>query len=390
MRRSGKYATLRNLTFVFALIQIVWLVWFFYTGKGGGQELVAHVLPIALTLQILFMYQADYLYKWLPPAANHAIVALYIGICVYSFVYFYFEFERIAIYAQGSYTHGDFIVGLLMFLLVMELSRLAHPVLFWTNVVLVVYTLWGYLSPVDFFWHPGTIVLSRHHVEHGRTVDRHLRALRPARAHVDRGLPAARRRRERLRGAARDDQRGAHHRRTLAAAYSADRGRGVERDRHDQRLGLGQRRCGRHHHHPADDPLRRSRHVCRGGRDLGLDGRPDHAADDGGRRVPDVGISRRALLGRGGARLLARLRLLRFDRRRRLSAVRAAAAARSDRSAGRAALRQGQDDDLLLLGALPALPHGLCRQGRTDRRALHRDLHVCPAGRGVSLLQVRA
>ncbi|HZN28322.1 MAG TPA: TRAP transporter fused permease subunit, partial [Xanthobacteraceae bacterium] len=66
------------------------------------------------------------------------------------------EFERIAIYAQGSYTRQDFIVGLLMFLLVMELSRLAHPVLFWTNVVLVVYTLWGHLSPIDFFWHPGT------------------------------------------------------------------------------------------------------------------------------------------------------------------------------------------------------------------------------------------
>ena len=272
---------------------------------------------------------------------------------------------------------SDFIVGLLMFLLVMELSRLAHPVLFWTNVVLVVYTLWGYLSPIDFFWHPGTIVLSRHHVEHGRTVDRHLRPLRPARAHLNRGLPAARRRRERLRGAARDDQRGAHHRRTLAAAHSADRGRGVECDRHDQRLGLGQRRRGRHHHHPADDPLRRSRHVCRGGRDLGLDGRPDHAADDGGRRVPDVGISRRSLLGRGGARLL-----------RSPSSTTSRSASPSiscacgllprdrDRAAGRSDLRQGQDHDLPVVGALPALPHGLCRQGRTDRRALHRDLHV--------------
>ena len=57
---------------------------------------------------------------------------------------------------KGSFTQQDFIVGLLMFLLVMELSRLAHPVLFWTNVVMVVYTLWGYLSPIDFFWHPGT------------------------------------------------------------------------------------------------------------------------------------------------------------------------------------------------------------------------------------------
>src|SRR5262245_11337094 len=151
-----KHATLKNMTFVFALIQFVWLVWFFYTGLGGAQELVAHVMSIALILQILFMYQENYFYKWLPPIANHLAVAVYIGICVYSFVYFYFEFERIAIYAQGSYTQQDYIVGLLMFLLVMELSRLAHPILFWTNVVMVVYTLWGYLSPIDFFWHPGT------------------------------------------------------------------------------------------------------------------------------------------------------------------------------------------------------------------------------------------
>jgi TRAP transporter 4TM/12TM fusion protein len=152
----GKHVTLQNLTFVLASIQLVWLIWFFYTGLRGGQELVAHLMPIALTLQILFMYQGGYLYKRLPPIANHLLVALYIGICAYSFVYFYYEFERIAIYAQGSFTQQDFIVGLLMFLLVMELSRLAHSVLFWTNVVLVVYTMWGYLSPLDFFWHPGT------------------------------------------------------------------------------------------------------------------------------------------------------------------------------------------------------------------------------------------
>ena len=46
--------------------------------------------------------------------------------------------------------------GLLIFLLVMELSRLAHPMLFWINFVMIFYTLWGFLSPVDFFWHPGT------------------------------------------------------------------------------------------------------------------------------------------------------------------------------------------------------------------------------------------
>jgi TRAP transporter 4TM/12TM fusion protein len=156
MRDAVKnYATLRNLTFVLALVQTVWLVWFFYTGLGGGLELVARMMSITLSLQILFMYQTDYLYKRLPPAANHALVIVYLAICLYAFIYFHYEYERIAVYAQGTFTQHDFVVGLLVFLLVMELSRLAHPVLFWTNIVLIAYTMWGFLSPIDFFWHPG-------------------------------------------------------------------------------------------------------------------------------------------------------------------------------------------------------------------------------------------
>ncbi|MPZ58369.1 MAG: TRAP transporter fused permease subunit [Rhizobiales bacterium] len=146
---------LGNLIFVFALTQFVWLVWYFYTGLGGPQELVARVMSIALILQVLFMYRDNYFYKWLPPAANHAIIAVYIAICLYAFYHFHYEFERIAIYSQGSYSTQDYIVGLLVFLLVMELTRMAHPILFWVNVIMVVYTLWGFLSPLDFFWHPG-------------------------------------------------------------------------------------------------------------------------------------------------------------------------------------------------------------------------------------------
>jgi TRAP transporter 4TM/12TM fusion protein len=154
--RIKRVATIGNLILFFSLIQFVWLVWYFYTGYGGAQELVARVMSIALILQILFMSRQGYLYPWLPPRANDALVALYIGICLYAFAYFLHEYEDIAIWRQGSYTTQDFVVGLLVFLLVMELSRLAHPVLFWINLVLIFYTLWGYLSPIDFFWHPGT------------------------------------------------------------------------------------------------------------------------------------------------------------------------------------------------------------------------------------------
>ena len=141
---------LNNLFFVLALIQTAWLVWFFYTGLGGALELTVRVLSIALILQMLFMYQQEYFYKWLPPVINHIMVVVYIGICIYALIYFYFEYERIAIYSQGTYTQQDFIVGLLMFLLVMELSRLAHPVLFWpVGNYLIIYRLVSASAPIE-------------------------------------------------------------------------------------------------------------------------------------------------------------------------------------------------------------------------------------------------
>lgn len=150
-----RYFTLKNLTFIISLVMFAWLVWYFYTGYGGPRELATELVPIALLLQILFLYQQGYIYKRLPALANHAIVLCYSGICAYAFYYFFMYFEDIAIYRQGSYTTEDYVVGLLMFLLVMELSRVVHPVLFSVNLVMIFYTLWGYLSPIDFFWHPG-------------------------------------------------------------------------------------------------------------------------------------------------------------------------------------------------------------------------------------------
>jgi TRAP transporter 4TM/12TM fusion protein len=150
------HANLKDLSFALSLVLFVWVVWYCYTGYGGPQELVSRLLPIALALQVLFMQQKEPLYRKLPALVNRALTVLYIGICIYAFIYFLSQYEQVAIWRQGSYTTQDFVVGLLMFLLVMELSRLAHPTLFWVNFVLVLYTMFGYLSPIDFFWHPGT------------------------------------------------------------------------------------------------------------------------------------------------------------------------------------------------------------------------------------------
>jgi TRAP transporter 4TM/12TM fusion protein len=153
---TRKILNLGNLIFAISTVFFVWLVWYFYTGAGGALELAARLIPVALILQILLQHKQGYLYKRLSPGVNNILVVLYIAIAVYTFVYFLFEYERIAIYSQGTFTEQDFIVGLFVFLLVMELTRIAHPILFWVNLVMIFYTLFGYLSPLDFFWHPGT------------------------------------------------------------------------------------------------------------------------------------------------------------------------------------------------------------------------------------------
>ena len=154
--RIKRNLNLNNLIFLLSIVMFVWLCWFFYTGFGGPTELVASLVPICLMLQILHMHKNGYIYKRLPPIANHILVVIYLGLCIYAFYHFFVEYEQISIYRQGSYTREDFIMGLVVFLLVMELSRVAHNELFWVNVVMVLYTMWGYLSPIDFFWHPGT------------------------------------------------------------------------------------------------------------------------------------------------------------------------------------------------------------------------------------------
>ncbi|MHB8091590.1 MAG: TRAP transporter permease [Syntrophales bacterium] len=153
--RIARQVNLRNLIFLLSIVMFAWLCWYFYTGFGGPTELVANLVPIALAIRILHLHKNGFIYKRLPELANNIIVIIYLAVCVYAFYHFHIEYEAISIWRQGSYTREDFIMGLLVFCLVMELSRVTNSELFWMNVALLVYTLWGYLSPIDFFWHPG-------------------------------------------------------------------------------------------------------------------------------------------------------------------------------------------------------------------------------------------
>ena len=156
----------------------------------------------------------------------------------------------------------------------------------------------------------GDLLLSGDHLEHRRTLDRHLRPVRPDCTDDDRGLFAPGGGGARLRRPGRDGQFHAEDRRKVAANDPPDGCARLLRGRHDQRQRRGQRHGGRRLHDPADETLRRAGGVRRGGGDRGIDGRAHHAAGDGGRRFRDGGIPRRLLLERDAPRLLPRLYLL--------------------------------------------------------------------------------
>ena len=86
--RLKSHANIGNLIFAVSLFFVAWLVWYFYTGLGGSLQLATRLIPVALVLQILFMFQREPLYPRLPAKANYALVVLYLGSLAIMFVAF--------------------------------------------------------------------------------------------------------------------------------------------------------------------------------------------------------------------------------------------------------------------------------------------------------------
>ena len=148
--------TARNLFFVFALGMFGHLLYYFFTGAGGPILLATRLLPVAVILWALRAYEQGGPYERFGQTANRVFAGAYVAAALVAFFYFSFEYENIFILRQGSYSAADLAVGGLVLLVIMEISRKLHPVLFGVNVALVLYALFGQHTPIDFFWHPGT------------------------------------------------------------------------------------------------------------------------------------------------------------------------------------------------------------------------------------------
>ncbi len=150
-----------------ALFFVVFLVRYYLTGLGGPTLLAMTLVPVTFVLFTLDALRNNALYPRLGPLANHVIAGVYVAVCLIAAVYFNVEYEAIGTVRAGIYSRADLLMGTLVVALVMEYARMRYLPLFVLNVLLLLYTAYGWLVP-GLFGHPGlgwTRILSAMSVE---------------------------------------------------------------------------------------------------------------------------------------------------------------------------------------------------------------------------------
>ncbi|HET9489065.1 MAG TPA: TRAP transporter large permease subunit [Methylomirabilota bacterium] len=132
----------------------LYLFRYYWTGAGGPTQLAVALVPVAFIIAALDALRTGGLYPRLGRPANVAITAVYGAAAIAVGVYFTLEFVEIRTVRAGVWSTTDLLVGTVMLLLVMEYGRLRYLPLFVINVLLILYTVYGWLIP-GMFGHPG-------------------------------------------------------------------------------------------------------------------------------------------------------------------------------------------------------------------------------------------
>lgn len=145
----------------------IYLLRYYLTGVGGPTLLAVTLVPVAFILFTLDSLRRNDLYPRLGPTGNYAVAAAYVAVALLALVYMLREFEEVGTVRAGIWSWADLAVGGLMAGLVMEFARKKYPELFVLNVLLILYTVYGWVVP-GMFGHPGlgwTRVISAMSVE---------------------------------------------------------------------------------------------------------------------------------------------------------------------------------------------------------------------------------
>jgi TRAP transporter 4TM/12TM fusion protein len=142
-----------------AILFFLYLFTYFWTSEGGPTLLAMTLVPVAYVLFVLNALRKDELYPGLPPAANYALAAAYVGGAIAVGVYMNNEYYELGTSRAGAWDPSDLVMGGLMAVLVMEYARKRHMPLFVLNIALVIYAVYGWLVPGMF--HHGGLSWSR-------------------------------------------------------------------------------------------------------------------------------------------------------------------------------------------------------------------------------------
>ena len=152
--RAAKKGWVSVVFFFFAFCFFVYLFRYYLTGAGGPTLLAVTLVPMTFILFTLDAVKTGGLYPKLGGVANTVIAAVYIALSFLVAIYFNIEFIDIRMVRLGIWNQTDLLVGGIMFVLVMEYCRKRYFPLFVINLILIFYTVYGWLVP-GLFGHPG-------------------------------------------------------------------------------------------------------------------------------------------------------------------------------------------------------------------------------------------
>lgn len=148
---------LRAVALVYFLVAawfLVHLLRYYVTGAGGPTMLAVQMVPAAVVVLVLNDLRRGEFYPALGPIAAVGLALVYIATAVSASAYLFREFDAIRMVRLGFWNQQDYIAGVAVVILIMDYTRRKYMPVFIVNIILVLYTVYGYLVP-GMFHHPG-------------------------------------------------------------------------------------------------------------------------------------------------------------------------------------------------------------------------------------------
>jgi len=144
MVNSSKFFS--YLIFIASLIYFSCAIYYYTTGTMGTMFWVLALVPVAYIIYTLEKLKDGSLYPKLGKF-QYAVGFFFIAICVFSAVYLPKNYLDLIYTRVGSFTLTDKLVGVFLFLFVVEYARREHKVLFFLIIFLIIYCMYGDLFP---------------------------------------------------------------------------------------------------------------------------------------------------------------------------------------------------------------------------------------------------